>query len=83
MPIHLSVPARVNILGNPSDGNEGALGAKLTGAGGGGSVFALVNLWEEESLIAAWQETSAVNHLRSPQVVQLSVSPYGLIVEHK
>ena len=24
MSIHLSVPARVNILGNPTDGNEGA-----------------------------------------------------------
>ena len=24
MPIHLSVPARINLLGNPSDGNEGA-----------------------------------------------------------
>ena len=62
---------------------NGALGAKLTGAGGGGSVFALVNPGEEDKLIAAWQETASKNHLPNAQVYPLTVSPQGLIVDHK
>ena len=26
MSVHLSIPARINVLGNPTDGNEGAFG---------------------------------------------------------
>ena len=38
---------------------ERALGAKLTGAGGGGSVFALVSPGAEYRLAQLWQQTSA------------------------
>ena len=61
----------------------GALGAKLTGAGGGGSVFALVSPGEERSLIAAWEKTAADNKLDKAQVIELSISLQGLIVEHE
>lgn len=37
---------------------NGALGAKLTGAGSGGSVFALARPGEEEALAAAWRRTA-------------------------
>ena len=37
---------------------NGALGAKLTGAGGGGSVFALVHPGAEDRLAQAWQQTA-------------------------
>jgi galactokinase/mevalonate kinase-like predicted kinase len=63
--------------------DNGALGAKLTGAGGGGSVFALVNPSEEDWLIDAWQEIAATNKLENAQVIKLAVSQRGLIVDQK
>jgi glucuronokinase len=63
--------------------DNGALGAKLTGAGGGGSVFALVNPGEEENFISMWQETARVNQLHKAQVFNLSISPLGLTIIHK
>jgi galactokinase/mevalonate kinase-like predicted kinase len=63
--------------------DAGALGAKLTGAGGGGSVFALVNPGEEHSLRAAWEKTAADNKLDRAQVIDFSISLPGLIVNHK
>lgn len=63
--------------------DNGALGAKLTGAGGGGSVFALVNPGDEDKLIAAWQETASINQLLNAQVFPLSISPCGLIIDQK
>jgi galactokinase len=63
--------------------DNGALGAKLTGAGGGGSVFALVNPGDEDKITASWQEAASTNHLPNAQVYQLSISPRGLIVDHK
>ncbi len=63
--------------------DNGALGAKLTGAGGGGSVFALVNPGDEEKIMTAWQKIASKNHLHNAQVLYLSISPDGLIIEHK
>ena len=63
--------------------DNGALGAKLTGAGGGGSVFALVNPGEEENFISMWQETAGKNNLHESRVFKLFISPLGLTIIHK
>jgi mevalonate kinase len=63
--------------------SKGALGAKLTGAGGGGAVFALVNPGDEGRIMDAWRETASTDQLNEAQVYQLSISPQGLIVDHK
>ena len=59
----------------------GALGAKLTGAGGGGSVFALVNPGDEDRLISAWQAAADHHHLEGAQILKFSISPLGLVNE--
>ena len=58
--------------------SQGALGAKLTGAGGGGSVFALVHPGQEASLMEAWRETARQIHLDAAQVYQVRVVQQGL-----
>jgi galactokinase/mevalonate kinase-like predicted kinase len=63
--------------------DNGALGSKLTGAGGGGSVFALVNPGGEDNFISMWQETARNNQLHKAQVFKLSISPLGLTIYHK
>jgi galactokinase/mevalonate kinase-like predicted kinase len=62
---------------------HGALGAKLTGAGGGGSVFALVNPGEEDRLVHTWQAAAEDNHLEGAQILELSISDQGLIIDQK
>jgi len=59
----------------------GALGAKLTGAGGGGSVFALARPEEEEKLIEVWQRTAAQNGLNEAWVYRMPIARQGLVVE--
>lgn len=61
--------------------DEGALGAKLTGAGGGGSVFALVQPGREERLIAAWEEVARDQGLTEARVWKPRIEPCGLRVE--
>jgi D-glycero-alpha-D-manno-heptose-7-phosphate kinase len=60
---------------------NGALGAKLTGAGGGGSVFALVRPGEEEKLIQVWTRTSEEAGLAAAQIYRPHISRQGLTVE--
>jgi galactokinase/mevalonate kinase-like predicted kinase len=60
--------------------HNGALGAKLTGAGGGGSVFALVQPGDEERLIQAWQQTADQAGLTHARIYQPLISPQGLII---
>jgi len=60
---------------------NGALGAKLTGAGGGGSVFALVRPGQEERLIEIWKRTAMEAGLTSAQVYRLHISRQGLKVQ--
>jgi mevalonate kinase len=61
---------------------NGALGAKLTGAGGGGSVFALVNPGAEDKMINLWQEKAKENRLNEAKVLRLTISRKGLIIDH-
>jgi galactokinase len=60
---------------------HGALGAKLTGAGGGGSVFALVRPGEEENLTGAWEQTAREAGLTAAQIYRPHISRQGLKVE--
>lgn len=60
---------------------EGAYGAKLTGAGGGGSVFALVPPGSEARLVAAWNIAAARLGLAEAHVCIPRVVPHGLRVE--
>jgi galactokinase/mevalonate kinase-like predicted kinase len=61
--------------------NNGALGAKLTGAGGGGSVFALVRPGEEEKLARVWERTAREAGLADAQIYRPQISRQGLKVE--
>jgi galactokinase/mevalonate kinase-like predicted kinase len=61
--------------------SNGALGAKLTGAGGGGSVFALVNPGQEGKLMELWRQTAIDAGLTSAQIYRPNISRRGLVVE--
>ena len=58
-----------------------ALGAKLTGAGGGGSVFALSKPGQEEKIVSAWEETISENSLEKAQIYYPKISREGLSFE--
>ncbi len=60
---------------------HGARGAKLTGAGGGGSVFALVRPGEEEKMLATWRRAAEEAGLTEAQAYALNVDKQGLRVE--
>ena len=59
---------------------NGALGAKLTGAGGGGSVFALTRPGEEQQLAKAWERATESAGLTGASIAQPRVSRDGLVV---
>ena len=60
---------------------NGALGAKLTGAGGGGSVFALVEPGQETSLMSVWENKARKMGLKRAVVYQVKINSDGLKVE--
>lgn len=59
---------------------NGALGAKLTGAGGGGSVFALVEPGQEERMIRILRQRAQEAGLSMAQVFQCRIAHQGLTV---
>ena len=59
---------------------NGALGAKLTGAGGGGSVFALTRPGEENRLVEVWNKAAAENGLEKAWIYQPKISNQGLLI---
>ncbi len=60
---------------------NGALGAKLTGAGGGGSVFALSIPGKEQMLAEAWQNTAAQHGLEHARIFRPRISRCGLQIQ--
>jgi glucuronokinase len=60
--------------------HHGALGAKLTGAGGGGSVFALVEPGDEERMIRVLRETAREHGLTRAQVFKCQIARQGLTI---
>jgi galactokinase len=60
---------------------NGALGAKLTGAGGGGSVFAITHPEDNQRLISAWEKTIEISGLKNAQIYFPKISRQGLIID--
>lgn len=60
---------------------NGALGAKLTGAGSGGSVFALVRPGEEQALVEAWAHTASHAGLQDAQIYRPRICHRGLMIQ--
>jgi len=60
---------------------NGALGAKLTGAGGGGSVFALTKPGEEDKLMDIWRKTAQEANLTAARIYRPRISHHGLVIE--
>lgn len=61
--------------------SSGALGAKLTGAGGGGSVFALTRPGEEQKLVDVWQQAADQAGLQEALIFRPMIARQGLVVE--
>jgi glucuronokinase len=61
--------------------SSGAAGAKLTGAGAGGSVFAITWPGHEGQLMERWRQTAADAGLTEARVYRPHIAPRGLTVK--
>jgi galactokinase/mevalonate kinase-like predicted kinase len=61
--------------------DNGAFGAKLTGAGGGGSVFAITQPGQEKALMDIWRQTAEDAGLERATVYHPQISKQGLRIE--
>jgi galactokinase/mevalonate kinase-like predicted kinase len=61
--------------------DNGALGAKLTGAGGGGSIFALTRPGQEGRLMELWRQAASSAGLDRARIYRPHISKRGLVVE--
>jgi galactokinase len=59
---------------------NGALGAKLTGAGSGGSVFALTQPGQEKQILRAWKKNIREVNLSNALVYYPKISRRGLAI---
>lgn len=62
---------------------NGALGAKLTGAGGGGSVFALTRPGQEGKLMEILRQTATKAGLDQARIYRPRISRQGLVIEER
>ena len=60
---------------------NGALGAKLRGAGRGGSVFALTSPADQDRVISAWERAIAKEGLTEARIYKPQISREGVIVQ--
>jgi mevalonate kinase len=60
---------------------NGALGAKLTGAGGGGSVFAITQPGTESKLMEVWEKTITKAGLEKARIYRPRIARQGLMIE--
>ena len=60
---------------------NGAIGAKLTGAGSGGSVFALTLPGNESRVAKAWERKLAGAGLESARISRPRISRRGLVIQ--
>ncbi len=61
--------------------DNGALGAKLTGAGGGGSVFALVRPKKEKKVVKAMRQAAEENNLDDARLYTVNIADRGAQVK--
>jgi galactokinase len=59
---------------------NGALGAKLTGAGGGGSVFALAEPGRADEIMRVWERIATERGLPGTKIYTLDIASQGLRV---
>ncbi len=77
MPLELRIPARINILGNPSDGLEGDFSTISAAV----SVFAGASLGKRNLFMETWRKAASQAGLDAAQVYQVRVVHHGIEIK--